>query len=89
MKRKGSDCSKKATKFYFELKPGEVDRYQCKYCPNVQRVQKAGTGYSNLMSHITVGHPNFEEEIKCAKEGKLGMPYLLFVVCFYFAYQVI
>ncbi len=76
MKRKASDCSKKATKYFFDVVSGEVDRYQCRYCPNVQRVQKTGTGYSNLMSHIMIAHPNFESEIKCAKEGKLGMGFI-------------
>lgn len=72
MKRSFADSlGKKASKFYFELIPNQQDKYQCKICPKVQRIQKPSTGYSNLMNHITSAHPNYEEEIKKAKEGKI------------------
>ena len=70
MKRSNKDCvdGKKVCLFYFSKvvgvkKEDGVDFYQCKICPKVQRAQKQGHGWSNLMSHITKDHPNYEEEM--------------------------
>lgn len=69
--KRSCEFGKKVALFYFELISEEEDRYQCKLCPKVQRVQKQNTGFSNLMSHITSAHPNFEEEMKKTKDGKI------------------
>jgi hypothetical protein len=70
--KRGPDSllGKKAAEFYFKPIPNEKEKYQCKICPKVQRIQKVGTGYSNLMEHVRKDHPNYEEEMT-KNNGKL------------------
>ena len=66
MKRSCGDMidGEKVSKFYFTKVSDKVDTFQCKICPKVQRIQKKGHGYSNLVSHVRQDHPNFEAEMK-------------------------
>lgn len=82
MKRQRDTQSKKVCEFYFDPVEGEEGKFQCKICPKTQRTQKPGTGWSNLMDHITKAHPNYELEMKKCKEGGTldGMEKLILIV---------
>lgn len=89
MKRAAEPNGKDVSKFYFLRVENTVDTYQCKICPKVRRVQKEGSGWTNLMEHIKTAHPNFEEEIaKADKQGNLTgikklFPFFLFFFSFF------
>ncbi|KAG6612558.1 RWD domain-containing protein 3 [Phytophthora cinnamomi] len=51
--------------FYDDLGSGS---YACKEC-GTARKQQIGSGYSNLMSHITTKHPQYEETYAAATRG--------------------
>ena len=79
MKRASPDINgKTVSEFYFKPIPGQKDKYQCKVCPKVQRIQREGKGYSNLMEHIKTDHKNFEDEMLKSNgklEGKIIIKY--------------
>ena len=78
MKRNNIEANgKKISKFYFEPIANQKDKYQCKICPLVQRVQAPTSGYANLLSHVLSSHPNYEAEMKLSKEAKIEGLWLL------------
>lgn len=91
MKRAAEPNGKEVSKFYFIKVENTTDTYQCKICPKVKRVQKEGSGWTNLMEHIKTAHVNFEEEItKADKQGNLtGMkklfPFFFFLIMIVFS----
>lgn len=63
--------------FYFQLLPNSDRNYKCKLCPNIERTQKPGSGYSNLYSHVQSHHPNYRTETKPNDSGQTTLNFML------------
>lgn len=72
-KRKKTVTENEAASLFYFVKVSSDDScydFRCKICPNVVRTMKPGSGFSNLFSHVTGHHPNYQKEM--AASGSLS-----------------